>query len=279
VAIPTLRLPSGEPIPVLGQGTWHLGEDPAAQRREIAALRRGVDRGITLIDTAEMYGDGASERLVGRAIAPRRDDVFLVSKVLPSHATRRGVAAACAGSLERLGTDHLDLYLLHWRGSVPLRETLLGFADLQQAGAIRHWGVSNFELRDMAELVTLPGGQAAATDQVLLNPLHRGVEYDLLPWCRSRGIPVLAYSPFEQGELLVHPAILAIAERHAATAAQIALAWLLDHPGVAAVARASDPDHVDENRGALDIRLTARDVAQLTEAFPPPHAPQPLEMI
>jgi diketogulonate reductase-like aldo/keto reductase len=234
---------------------------------------------MTLIDTAEMYGGGASERLVGRAIAPRREDVFLVSKVLPHHATRRGVAEACAGSLQRLGTDHLDLYLLHWRGSVPLRETLLGFVDLQQAGAIRHWGVSNFDLRDMAELFTLPGGQAAATDQVFYNLEHRGIEYDLLPWCQSRGIPVMAYSPFDQGRLLVHPVVLDVAERHGATAAQIALAWLLDHPGVVAVPRSGAPEHVEDNRGALDIRLTAQDVADLTEAFPPPLAPQPLEVI
>jgi diketogulonate reductase-like aldo/keto reductase len=279
VAIPTVRLPSGEPVPVLGQGTWRLGEDPAAERREISALRRGIDLGMTLVDTAEMYGDGASERLVGRAIGARRDEVFLVSKVLPGHATRSGVAAACAASLERLGTDHLDLYLLHWRGSVPLQETLHGFADLLRAGAIRHWGVSNFDVRDMAELFTLPGGQAVATDQVLYNLRHRGIEYDLLPWCQSRGIPVMAYSPVEQGELLVHPVILDIAERHRASAAQIALAWVLDHPGVIAIPRSGNPDHVDENARAVGIRLTAEDIARLTELFPPPLAPQPLEMI
>jgi diketogulonate reductase-like aldo/keto reductase len=274
-----IRLPAGEPIPVLGQGTWGMAEKPARRRQEMEALRLGVDLGMTLIDTAEMYASGGAETLVGEAIAGRREDVFLVSKVLPHHATRSGTIAACAGSLRRLQTDRIDLYLLHWRGGVPLRETLDGFAALQQAGAIRHWGVSNFRVADMAELLTLPGGADVATDQVLFNLSRRGIEYDLLPWCHDRRIPVMAYSPVEQGRLLGHPVLHEVAERHGATPAQVALAWVLGHEGVAAIPRAGDPAHVREDHGALALELTAVDIADLTEAFPPPTGPQPLEML
>jgi diketogulonate reductase-like aldo/keto reductase len=273
------RLPAGEPIPVLGQGTWGMAEKPGRRRQEIEALRLGVDLGMTLIDTAEMYASGGAETLVGEAIAGRREDVFLVSKVLPHHATRSGTIAACAGSLRRLQTDRIDLYLLHWRGGVPLRETLDGFTALQQAGAIRHWGVSNFRVVDMVELLTLPGGAGVATDQVLFNLSRRGIEYDLLPWCHDRRIPVMAYSPVEQGRLLGHPALHEVAERHGATPAQVALAWVLAHEGVAAIPRAGDPAHVREDHGALALELTAVDIADLTEAFPPPTGPQPLEML
>jgi diketogulonate reductase-like aldo/keto reductase len=277
--MPAIALPSGDRIPALGQGTWHFAEDPRRAREEIAALQLGLDLGMTLIDTAEMYADGAAESLVGTAIADRRDEVFLVSKVLPGHATRRGVALACASSLRRLGTDHLDLYLLHWRGHVPLEETVAGFLDLQQAGAIRSWGVSNLDLRDMAELLTVPGGAGVATDQVLYNLAHRGIEFDLLPWCQDHRIPVMAYSPIEQAELTYHPTVRELAERHGATAAQIALAWVLDHEGVAAIPRAGSREHVRENRAAVELRLTAADHARLAEAFPPPLASRPLEML
>jgi diketogulonate reductase-like aldo/keto reductase len=281
MATQTLRattLPSGEPIPVLGQGTWHMAEDASRARDEIAALRLGIELGMTVIDTAEMYADGRAEELVAKAVADRRGDVFLVSKVLPHHATHRGTIAACAASLRRLGTDHIDLYLLHWRGSVPLRETLAGFRDLVEAGAIRYWGVSNFDVTDMAELFTLPGGDGAATDQVLYNLAHRGIEWDLMEWCRTRSLPVMAYSPIDQGRLLAHPAVLEVAERHHATPAQVALAWVLDHEGVVAIPRAGSPEHVEENRGALDLELGAHDHAELSRAFPPPSGPRPLEM-
>jgi diketogulonate reductase-like aldo/keto reductase len=273
------RLPAGDPIPVLGQGTWGMAEDLGRRRQEIQALRLGIDLGMTLIDSAETYADGEAEALVGEAIAGRRDEVFLVSKVLPDHATRSGTIAACAGSLRRLETDRIDLYLLHWRGRVPLRETLDGFEALVQAGVIRHWGVSNFSVADMAELLTLRGGADVATDQVLFNLSRRGIEYDLLPWCHERGIPVMAYSPVEQGRLLGHPVLHEVAERHGATPAQVALAWVLSHEGVVAIPRAGDPAHVREDHGALALELTAVDLGDLAEAFPPPAGPQPLEML
>jgi diketogulonate reductase-like aldo/keto reductase len=191
----TTNLPSGESVPVLGQGTWHMGERPRQRQTEIASLRLGIDLGMTLIDTAEMYGDGASEELIGEAIMGRRDELFLVTKVLPQHATRRGTVAACAASLGRLQTDRVDLYLLHWRGVVPLSETLAGFADLLEMGRIRYWGVSNFDISDIEELGNLPEGQDVATDQVLYNLTRRGIEYDLLPWCRDHKIPIVAYRP------------------------------------------------------------------------------------
>ncbi|MCC2663700.1 MAG: putative 2,5-didehydrogluconate reductase [Geminicoccaceae bacterium] len=213
------KLPEGEAVPVLGQGTWYLGEGSRRRADEIAALRLGIDLGMFLIDTAEMYGDGAAEELVGEAIAGRRDEVFLVSKVLPENATRNGTVAACERSLERLRTDQIDLYLLHWRGPVPLAETLAGFEALIRAGKIRYWGVSNFDLADMMELRALRGGRAAATDQVLYNLTRRGIEWELLPWCRELGVPIMAYSPIEQGRLLRHPVLQDVAARHGATAA------------------------------------------------------------
>jgi len=278
-AVPSTKLPSGESVPVLGQGTWHLAEDPRRREDEIAALRLGLDLGMTLIDTAEMYGDGAAEELVGEAIADRRDEVFLVSKVLPQHATVRGTIRACEASLQRLGTATLDLYLLHWRGSLPLEGTLAGFGELVRAGKIRYWGVSNFDVSDMEELTGLLGGEEVATDQVLYNPARRGIEWDLLPWCRQRGLPIMAYSPIEQGRLLDHPAIRAVATRHGATPAQVTLAWVLRLDGVIAIPQAGRPKHVKENRGAIELRLTKRDLAEIDRAFPPPDGPRPLEML
>ncbi|MDT7726438.1 MAG: hypothetical protein QOI21_3014 [Actinomycetota bacterium] len=282
MTVKTMRavsLPSGALIPVLGQGTWYLGESPARHAAEVASLRLGLDLGMTMVDTAEMYGNGASEMLVGEAIAGRRDEVFLVSKVLPGHASRRGTVAACEGSLRRLGTDRLDLYLLHWRGPHELRDTVDGFLDLMRAGKIRHWGVSNFDIDDMAELLSLPEGRGVATNQVLYNLGRRGIEYDLLPGCRTEALPVMAYSPIEQGRILGHPALGQIAQRHEATPAQIALAWVLRQDGVTAIPRAGNPEHVRENRAALDIQLTGQDLAELDQAFPPPTGPTPLEML
>ncbi|WP_445284910.1 aldo/keto reductase [Streptomyces sp. DSM 118148] len=277
-SVRTTALPSGEEIAALGQGTWYLGEDSARREQEIAALRLGVDLGMTVVDTAEMYGDGAAEELVGEAVGGRREEVFLVSKVLPGHADRKGTVAACERSLRRLRTEQLDLYLLHWRGRWPLEETLAGFTDLMEAGKIRYWGVSNLDVADMSELTTLPGGDAAAVDQVLYNLSRRGVEWDLLPWCREAGVTVMAYSPIEQARLLKVEALGAVARALGATPAQVALAWVLQQ-GVAAIPRSGSPDHVRENRGAVDLRLPAEALAALDEAFPPPGGPTPLEML
>ncbi|HEY0582954.1 MAG TPA: aldo/keto reductase, partial [Chloroflexota bacterium] len=276
----TTTLPSGEAVPVLGLGTWHIAEDPSKRDVELASLRLGLDLGLRLIDTAEMYADGGAEEMVGEAIAGRRDSVFLVSKVLPHHATRHGTVAACEASLRRLGTDRLDMYLLHWRGSIPLDQTLAGFVELQKAGRIRHWGVSNFAVADMEELLDQDGGDQVETDQVFYNLTHRGIEYDLLPWCRRKlGLPVMAYSPIEQGRLLPKPEVRRIAARHGASPAQIALAWVLRHDGVIAIPKASTPDHVREDRTALDVRLTREDLAELDRAFPPPTHAVPLDIL
>jgi diketogulonate reductase-like aldo/keto reductase len=279
----TLRLPSGRPIPVLGQGTWGMGEDRAMRQTEITALRLGLDLGMTLIDTAEMYAEGGAEEVVAEAIAGRRADVFLVSKVYPHNATRRGAVEACGRSLQRLKTDYLDLYLLHWRGSVPLVETLEAFQSLKRAGKILDYGVSNFDQDDMEEASALPGGDQIVTDQVLYNLRHRGIEWDLLPWCRQRGIPIMAYSPIEhspieQRGMLDHPRLKLVASRHSATPAQVALAWLLRQEDIIAIPKASQPAHVRENRAALDLTLTDEDLAELDRAFPPPRKKMPLAM-
>ncbi|BBZ25860.1 oxidoreductase [Mycolicibacterium madagascariense] len=275
----TVALRAGEKIAALGQGTWHFGESTGRWSDEVASIRLGIDLGMTVIDTAEMYGDGAAESLVGEAIAGRRDGVFLVDKVLPHHATREGTVRACQASLRRLGVDHIDLYLLHWRGRIPLAETIEGFAELTRDGMIRHWGVSNFDVDDMIELSGIRGGDGVQTDQILYNPTRRGPEYALLPWLDLAGVPTMAYSPIEQGRLLDHPALRSIALRHNATAAQIALAWVLDRDGVIAIPRAGTPSHVRENASARDIELTRDDLAVLDRAFPPPTRPRPLEML
>jgi diketogulonate reductase-like aldo/keto reductase len=278
-AIRTIALPSGDKVPVLGQGTWHLAENRTLRQQEILALRLGLDLGMALIDTAEMYGNGSSEELVGEAIAGRRDEVFLVSKVLPGNASAKGTVSACERSLRRLKTDRLDLYLLHWRGQVPFEDTIAAFQSLISAGKIRQWGVSNLDVSDMPELVSLPGGGAVATNQVLYNLTRRGIEYDLLPWCMKKLIPVMAYSPIEQGRLLGNSTLNKIAARKSATPAQVALAWVLRNPGVIAIPKAGTPEHAQENRGALGIHLGAQDLAELDRAFPPPSSPEPLEML
>lgn len=268
-----------EQVPALGQGTWYLGENRHPRAEEIATLRLGLDLGLTLIDTAEMYGEGLAEELVGEVIEGRRDEVFLLSKVYPHSASRQGAVAACERSLRRLKTDRLDLYLLHWRGSIPLEETLEAFAALTRTGKIRYWGVSNFDVDDMEGLACLPRGSSVATDQVLNNLTRRGVEYDLFPWCREHNIPIMGYSPVEQGRMLKHPALKRVAVRSGATPAQVALAWLLRHDGAIVIPRSGKTEHVRENRAGLDLRLTDEDLAELDCAFPKPDEARPLEML
>lgn len=277
--IPTVELSSGNVVPTLGQGTWAMGEDSRHRKEEVAALQLGLDLGMSLIDTAEMYANGRAEEVVGEAIAGRRQHVFLVSKVLPSNASRRGTLKACEGSLRRMKTECLDLYLLHWRGSFPLGETVEAFDELTRAGKIKFWGVSNFDTPDMQEVHGLAGGKAMATNQVLYNLKRRGIEYDLLDWCRQRQISIMAYSPIEQGRMLENKVLKSVASRHGATAAQVALTWLLRQPEVIVIPKAASLEHVRENRGALDIRLTIEDLADLDGAFPPPKSKVPLEML
>ena len=275
----TVRLPSGETVPALGLGTWMIGADSSRRADEIAALRRGLDLGMTLIDTAEMYGEGASERLVGEAIAGRREEVFLVSKVYPHNASKEGTVAACERSLKRLGTDRLDLYLLHWRGKYPLAETVAAFEGLKAAGKIRHWGVSNFDSDDMDDLLAVPGGEAVAANQVLYNLSRRGIEWGLLPSLQRRGVPVMAYSPVEQAKLLRERRLAALAAEHGSSVAQLALAFVLDRDGVVAIPKAGRVAHVEDNAGALDVMVTDELRASLDALFPPPRRAKPLEMI
>jgi diketogulonate reductase-like aldo/keto reductase len=275
----TTTLPSGVAVPVLGQGTWGMGETPAMRRSEIDALQAGLDLGMRLIDTAEMYGDGAAEEVVGQALAGRRDDCFLVTKVYPHNASRKGTIAACERSLRRLGTDRIDLYLLHWRGQVPLAETVAAFGELMQAGKIRHWGVSNFDVADMEELLGVPGGAAVSTNQVLYNLARRGIEYDLLPWCAQHALPVMAYSPLEQTRLLDDEALGRIAAAHAATPAQIALAWVLRQDRVIAIPKAGSVAHVRQNHLALELALGGGELAELDRVFGAPGRKVPLEML
>jgi diketogulonate reductase-like aldo/keto reductase len=275
----TVQLPSGERVPAFGHGTWHMGDDRAKRAEEIAALRRGLDLGATLIDTAEMYGDGRAEELIAQAIEGRRDEVFLVSKVYPHNATRRGAIAACERSLKRLRTDRLDLYLLHWRGSVPLDESLAVFSTLKDAGKIRHYGVSNFSRDDMEELSSLTDKVEIQTDQVLYNLVRRGSEWDLLPWLRERGIPLMAYSPIEQARLVRNSKLVGFARANGMTAAQAALAWLLRDDDIIVIPKSARRENVEENLGALDIRLTQDQLAELDRLFPPPSGRRPLEML
>ena len=274
-----VELPSGESVPALGQGTWNVGDDPTRRDEEIAALRLGIDLGLTLIDTAEMYGDGRAETLVGEAIAGRRDEVFIVSKVYPHHASRRAMHTACNHSLQRLRVETIDLYLLHWPGEVPLDETVHAFEALQHEGKIRHWGVSNFDPKLMQALHAIPGGAASQTDQVLYHLAKRGVEWDLVPWLRQHRIPVMAYSPFDQGRLLRTRALVDFAKQHAMTPTQVALAWLVAQDGVIAIPKAGNRERVRENAGALEHPLTPAHLRELDRLFPPPKGPGPLAMI
>ena len=275
----TVRLPNGETVPRLGQGTWQMAEKPALRKAEIASLQLGIELGMTLIDTAEMYASGGAEELTAEAIAGRRDGLFLVSKVLPSNSSRKGTVTACERSLKRLRTDRIDLYLLHWRGSPPLSETLDAFEQLQQAGKIRHWGVSNLDVNDMQELAQDPRGKACSTNQVLYNLTRRGIEFDLLPWQRKQRQPIMAYSPIEQGRLASHKGLKEMAGRLNATPAQVALAWLLRQDNVISIPKASAEQHVRDNHAALGLKLSAEDLAALDRLFPPPKRARPLEMI
>ncbi len=275
----TVKLSSGQELPVFGMGTWRMGEDSRRKQDELAALHRGMELGISLIDTAEMYGEGGAEKLVGEAVASNRSNVFLVSKVYPHNASRQGVVAACDRTLKRLNTDYLDLYLLHWRSSVPFAETLAAFQALKQAGKILDYGVSNFDIDEMKEAAGLEGGSAIATNQVLYNLSRRGVELDLLPWCKQRSIPVMAYSPIEQGRLLNNSALTKMAKQKEVSTAQIAIAWLLHQDNIIVIPKASKIEHIEQNYAALDIALNAEDLAALEAAFPKPTRPIPLEML
>jgi diketogulonate reductase-like aldo/keto reductase len=275
----SVTLRNGERVPALGQGTWHMGEDRRRAAEEATSVRLGIDLGMTLIDTAEMYGSGGAEEVVARAAEGLRDSLFIVSKVYPHNASRTGVVAACERSLKRLATDRIDLYLLHWRGSIPLAETLEGFQRLQRDGKIRHHGVSNFDRADMAEWAALQGGDTVAADQVLYNLTRRGPEWDLAPWCRERQVAIMAYTPLGTGGMLGNPALGEIARQRGATPAQIALAWLLRQEGTMVIPKASRPEHVRENRGALDVRLTEEDLSAIDRAFPPPKGKSRLGML
>ncbi|MEW6256394.1 MAG: aldo/keto reductase [Pseudomonadota bacterium] len=274
----TVTLPGGEAVPALGQGTWFMGEQAARRAEEIAALRLGVELGATLVDTAEMYGDGRTESLVGAALDGLRDQVFLVSKVYPHNASRRGVVEACERSLKRLATDRLDLYLLHWRGSHPFEDTIAGMEALQKAGKIRHWGVSNLDTDDMEELLE-DGGRACAVNQILYNPSRRGPEFDLLPYLREQGIPAMAYSPIEQARLPRGGALGAVAARHGVDPYQIALAWVMRTPDVIAIPKAARAEHVRANVAAADLVLTPEDLAAIDAEFRPPTRKRSLEML
>lgn len=278
--IPQIILANGRKVPAIGQGSWRMGESRAKAAAEIASLRKGIDLGMSLIDTAEMYAEGGAEEIVGAAIAGRRDEVFLVSKLYPQNASAKAVPQACARSLRRLKTERIDLYLLHWRGAHPLAETIEAFERLREEGLIGAWGVSNFDVADMDELLSQPQGQNCATDQVLYNPEARGIEFDLLPWAAAHKMPLMAYTPLGQnGAVLRSSGFAEVAKRHGATPAQIALAWGLRHGGIISIPKASSSEHVQENADAALIKLNAKDLALIDQSFPPPKRKQPLEMI
>ena len=273
-----VTLPTGEKVAALGLGTWQMAEDRKKRTGEIATIRLALDLGMTLLDTAEMYGEGRAEELIADALPGRRDQAFIVSKVYPQNATRKGAIEACERSLKRLKTDRIDLYLLHWRGNAPLAETLEAFTALQNAGKIRHHGVSNLDRADMQELWSLPGGKACATDQVMYNLARRGIEWNLLPWCREQKIPVMAYCPIERADLQKDQKLGKFAKQQGMTWAQVALAWLLSRPDVIAIPKTSHPDRLRENHGALKFKLDAAQLAELDRLFPPPKGPGPLDM-
>ncbi|HEY4142566.1 MAG TPA: aldo/keto reductase [Pseudolabrys sp.] len=266
-------------MPKFGLGTWRMGENACNRADEVKALAHGLSLGVTLIDTAEMYGDGEAETIVADAVGTKRDEVFIVSKVLPSNSSKRGTIAACERSLKNLRTDRIDLYLLHWRGSAPFSETIEAFETLKASGKIGGWGVSNFDIDDMQEIVATNGGAACATNQVLYNLTRRGIEFDLMPWCRQHKMPIMAYSPIEQGRMLGHAGLAGIAKRHGATPAQVALAWLLRQDGVIVIPKATVLSHVEEDVAALDLTLTSEDLATLDRAFPPPKKATSLDML
>lgn len=286
----TTTLPDGEAVPILGLGTWRMGEDRAHRAAEVKALRTAFELGYRLVDTAEMYGEGGAEQVIGEALAGAelagdltRPDLFIVSKVYPHNASRRGVVAACERSLRRLGVDQIDLYLLHWRGRYPLADTVAGFEELRGAGRIRHWGVSNFDVADMEALWSIPTPRhrpvACATDQVYFSMSERGAEFSLLPLLNSRQTPLMAYTPTDQGKLGREPVLKRIAERHGRSAIQVALAWVLSHPHVIAIPKAAQREHLADNMGALDLVLSPQDLEEIDGRFPPPERKTPLAML
>lgn len=277
--IPNVILPGGQEIPTLGFGTWMMGETKSEAKAEVDAVRLALDLGMTVIDTAEMYGDGGAERIVGEALKDRREDAFLVSKVLPWNASYDGTIKACHASLDRLGTDHLDLYLLHWRGEHPLEDMVAAMEELKAAGRIGAWGVSNFDLDDMEELFSVADGENCAVNQVLYNLSRRGIEFDLLPWCQEHGLPIMAYSPIEQGRILHHPELIHVAKAYQATPAQVALAFLLERDEVIPIPKTSNLRRLQENRDAVDLDISDEDWARLDAAFPPPARKMPLAML
>jgi len=274
----TVTLPGGESVPALGLGTWHMGERGGDHTAEANALRLGLDLGMTLIDTAEMYASGGAEEVVAEAVEGRRDDVFIVSKVLPFNADHTGTVEACEASLRRMRVETIDLYLLHWPGSHPLEETFGAFEQLRRDGKIRHWGVSNFDTGEMEDVQAVGAG-ACATNQVLYNLSRRGPEFDLLPWCAARSMPVMAYSPLEQGRLAGNATLAPIAAKHGVSDLTVALAWVLRRDDVIAIPKAATADHVRANLAALDVTLDAEDLAALDAAFPPPSAKRALEIL
>lgn len=279
MSMPTVKLPDGTTVPAFGLGTWRMGEQAKARAAEVAAIRLGLELGATLIDTAEMYGEGGAEEVIAEALGGKRDRIFIVSKVYPHNASHAGVVAACERSLKRLKTDRIDLYLLHWPGSHPIAETVQGFEQLRRAGKIRYWGVSNFDLAEMEDVWALKDGGHCASDQVLYNLSRRGPEFDLIPAALKRSMPIMAYSPLEQGRLTRKPGIDAVARRHGKTIWQIALAWTLAQPGVIAIPKAVKPEHVRENVAAVSIKLGKEDLEALDRDFPPPKRKTALSML
>jgi len=275
----TVTLISGETVPALGLGTWKMGIGGRDERQQLRALEAGIDRGMRLIDTAEMYGEGRSEQLVGNAIRSKRDKIFLVSKVLPSNASRRGTLQACEASLRRLGTDVIDLYLLHWRGSYPLADTFAAFEQLRAEGKIRHYGVSNFDVADMADVQRLKPAVLCSANQVMYNAADRGIEFDLYPRCEQDGVAIMAYCPLGEGRLIDHPTLEAIARRHGVTSAAVALAFTMRLPGVIAIPKSAHEKRVIENSAAADLELTFQDLSEIDAAFPPPRRKQPLAIV
>lgn len=277
--LPTITFPNSVTVPALGIGTWKMGEDPDNVANEVASIRAALEGGWSVVDTAEMYGEGGAELVVGAALRGCRDKAFVVSKVYPWNASAKGVQEACARSLERLAIDKIDLYLLHWRGDIPLSETVEGMEALRHSGLIGAWGVSNFDVNDMEDLLAIPGGHNCAANQVLYNAARRGVEFDLLPWCQQRNIPLMAYSPLGQGDLLHHKEIIRLAKAYQATPAQIALAFVLERDGVLAIPKSSKPDRIRELNEAVELEISDEDWAELDQVLPPPSAKQPLEMV
>lgn len=280
----TVIIGNSQPLAAIGQGTWYMGEQASQRACEVSALQAGIDCGLSLIDCAEMYADGEAERVVGQAIVGRRENVYLVSKVYPWNAGGQALVKACEGSLRRLGTDYLDLYLLHWPGDIPLGETVAGMASLMAAGKIGQWGVSNFDTTDLQQLWQVPGGRACATNQVLYHLASRGIEYDLLPWCRQQGVPVMAYSPLAQAGrlrqgLLNHPVLVALARARGITVAQLLLAWVIREPGVMAIPKAGTVGHVQQNADVLQVVLREDELQAINAAFPAPGEKMRLDMV